>query len=122
MLTLDLCCIVGGLVQRGAEALGQGVAPGTGLRAELALCAVFGVWGGRNTVMRQEVKERNERGRGSERVKSRKEGQWLQKERRHLKVFSQHIKHLSLDDQTCSLPAAVVKVSQIQYEEKDKHA
>lgn len=46
--TLDLhCCIVSALVQRGTEALRQGVAPRTGLRAELALCAVFGICGKR---------------------------------------------------------------------------
>lgn len=33
------------LVQRGTEALRQGVAPRTSLRAELALCAVFGICG-----------------------------------------------------------------------------
>lgn len=35
--------VAGALVQCGAEALGQGVASGTSLGAELALCTVFGV-------------------------------------------------------------------------------
>ncbi len=54
MLTFGLpCCVISSLVQRGAEAFGQGVAARTSLGAELALCTVFGIWVRRNVVMRK---------------------------------------------------------------------
>jgi len=52
------CCVESALVQRGAEALGQGVAPRTSQGPELALGAVFGIWGRRSTAMREEEEER----------------------------------------------------------------
>lgn len=43
------CCVMSTVIQCGSKALGQGVAAGPSLRAELGLCTVFGIWGRMNT-------------------------------------------------------------------------
>lgn len=43
------CCVMSTVIQCGSKALGQGVAAGPSLRAELCLCTVFGIWGRMNT-------------------------------------------------------------------------
>lgn len=87
------CGILSSLLQRGPEALGQGVAPWAGVGAELALRTVLGVWGREG--------QSDEEGE----IKRRKEGTSRTRTVTHTETVLSHDTHVSRDDWTCSCSA-----------------